>query len=139
MTVSVMLTGSVFREPAQRTSKAGKPFVVATMKVAADNETQFWTALAFGETAQAELMRLADGEKLAVQGALKVEAKIQDGAVKLYRTIFVDAVLPLKPAPRERKPKAEKPPQAATAKSAGGPAPSLWDNEGRALDDDIPF
>lgn len=138
MTVSVMITGSLFREPAQKTSKAGKPFVIATLKVAADNEVQFWSALAFGETAQADLMRLGEGEKLAVQGALKIEAKIQDDAVKIYRTCFVDAVLSLKPAPRERKPKADKTPRGAPAKIVGGPAPSLW-NDGGALNDDIPF
>jgi hypothetical protein len=137
MTISVMITGSLWREPAQKTSKAGKPFVAATVKVAADNETQFWTALAFGETTQADLMRLAEGEKLAVQGALKIEAKIQDGAVKIYRTVFVDAVLSLKPAPRERKSKADKAPQAAPTKSAGGPAASRWDRGGP--NDDIPF
>ena len=138
MTVSVMVTGSLWRGPAQKTSKAGKPFVAATVKVAADNEAQFWTALAFGETTQADLMRLAEGEKLAVQGALKIEAKIQDGAVKIYRTVFVDAVLSLKPAPRERKPKADKEPQAAPTRSAGGQAPT-FSNDGSDFNDDIPF
>jgi hypothetical protein len=138
MTISVMLTGSLFREPAQRTSKAGRPFVAATVKVAADNEVQFWTALAFGETAQVDLMRLIKDEKLAVQGALKIEAKIQEDAVKIYRTVFVDAVLSLRPAPRERKPKPDRAPRAAPPNSVVGPAPSRW-SEGSDLDDPLPF
>ena len=137
MTVSIMLTGSVFRAAAQKTSKAGKPFVVATGKVAAENETQFWSLLAFGETAQADLMRLAEGEKLAVQGSLKIEAKVQDDAVKIYRTCFVDAVLSLKPRPKDAKPKADKSARTAPAKSRIGPAPSPWN--GGDLSDDIPF
>jgi PAS domain S-box-containing protein len=47
--------------PEQRTSKAGKPFVMATICGKDGDSSQWWKVLAFSETAQAELMRLTDG------------------------------------------------------------------------------
>jgi hypothetical protein len=106
MTVSVMVTCSLFRAAVQKTAKSGKVYTSATLKSVAGSEVEFWTALAFGETEQAALLNLAEGEKCAVQGSMKLEARVGDGEVKIYRTVFVDALLALKPTPRERKPKA---------------------------------
>jgi single-stranded DNA-binding protein len=140
MSVHVMIAGSLFREPTQKTSKTGKPFVVATIKVAADNELQFWNVLAFSESAQAEILRLAFGEALTVQGSLKVETYTKDGEVKVNRTCFADNVLALRQPPRERKETNSKPARSAPAPSrnTGGPAPTVWD-QGSDLNDDIPF
>jgi hypothetical protein len=44
MTAMALVTGTLFRAPEQRTSKAGKPFVVATLKAKDGDEwvvTQF--------------------------------------------------------------------------------------------------
>jgi len=51
----------LFREPVQRTSKAGKAFVTATIHAKDGDASQWWKVVAFSETAQAELMRLTDG------------------------------------------------------------------------------
>jgi len=78
--------------------------------------------------------------KLAVQGSLRLE--IYNG--KISRTIFVDAILPLRAAPKERKPKSPPAgskaadalakqsilPDATPETAAGGPA---------FFNDDIPF
>jgi len=130
MTVSVMVTGSLFRSSVQKTAKSGKLYTTATLKAAVGGDVEFWTALAFGESEQAALLGLAQGEKCAVQGSMKLEAKAGDGEVKIYRTVFVDALLALKPAPRERKPKSEKLERAPPAGRAAV-EPSL--------NDDIPF
>ena len=58
MTAHVLVAGTLFRYPEQRTSKAGKPFVTATLRTKDGEASQWWKALAFSETAQAELMRL---------------------------------------------------------------------------------
>jgi Single-strand binding protein family len=107
MTVSIMIAGALFRAPVQKIAKSGKPYVTATIKASVGNESEFWTALAFGDPEQATLLALAVGEKVAVQGAMKLEAKAGDGDVKIYPTVFVDALLTLKAAPRERKPRAD--------------------------------
>ena len=130
MTVSVMVTGSLFRSAVQKTAKSGKLYTSATLKSVAGSEVEFWTALAFGETEQAALLGLVEGEKCAVQGSMKLEAKAGDGEVKIYRTVFVDALLALKPAPRERKPSNAAAKRDTASASAPGPfddgLPEQW-------------
>jgi len=78
MTAHVLITGTLFRAPEQRTSKAGKPFVTATVRVkdgdpstGSGQASQWWKVLAFAESTQAELMRLADGDAISFKGTLK--------------------------------------------------------------------
>jgi hypothetical protein len=53
MSAFALVSGALFRAPEQKTSKAGKPYVLATVKVAADNSVDFWTIMGFGETVEA--------------------------------------------------------------------------------------
>ena len=94
-------------EPCPKDRQERQGLYSATLKSVAGTEVEFWTALAFGESEQTALLNLAEGEKCAVQGSMKLEAKAGDGEVKIYKTVFVDALLTLKPAPRERKPRAD--------------------------------
>jgi single-stranded DNA-binding protein len=134
MSVAVLVTGTLFKEPQQRTSQSGKRYVTTTIKATTtdNSSSDFWSVLAFGDTAGAELMRLAVGERAAIQGGLKFELyTANDGATKISKTIFVDHVLALRAPPKERKPKkaaANATPAKETA--AGGPA---------FFSDDIPF
>jgi hypothetical protein len=87
MTVAVLISGSLFKAPEERMSKAGRRFVSATLKVGGESgNAEFWSALAFGTTAGAELMRLGEGDKLAAQGALRLE--IFNG--KISRTVSAE-------------------------------------------------
>ena len=70
MTAHVLVAGTLFRGPAHRTSKTGKPFVTATILAKDWEAAQWWKVLAFSETVQSELMRLTDGDALSMQGAL---------------------------------------------------------------------
>jgi hypothetical protein len=121
MSAFCLLSGSLFRGPERKMSKAGKAYATATMRVTGGREAEFWRLLAFSETAIAELMRLGDGDKLAAQGSLRVELyRAGDGSEKLSRTLMADAILPLRPPPRERKPKAAPagaPPARASARA----------------------
>ena len=135
MSVAILISGSIFKEPQQRTSQSGKRYVVATLKAAAaDNTTSdFWSVLAFGDTAGAELMRLAVGERVTIQGGLKIELyTANDGATKISRTIFCDHAMALRQPPKERKPKAAKP-APTSSESPTEKTPSSF------YDDDIPF
>ena len=141
MSVHILVSGSLFKNPELKTSKSGKTYATASIRTAsADTAADFWNLLVFSETVQTELMRLTDGEKLAVQGSVKLE--IYNG--KISRTVFVDSVLALRAPPRERKAKAPPAgskaadalakqsilPDATPETAAGGPA---------FFDDDIPF
>jgi single-stranded DNA-binding protein len=131
MSVSVMVAGSLAKQPTQRTSKNGNAYLTASLRVTAGNKTEWWNLLCFSESGQAEIMRLEVGDKLSCQGGLKVELyRASDGETKISRTIIADAILSLRPPPRERKPRAV----AAGAPDHPGPA-----NDGRDFSDDIPF
>jgi single-stranded DNA-binding protein len=125
MTAFALVAGSLFRAPEQRTSKAGKPFVTATIRAKDGEASQWWRVTAFSESAQAELMRLSEGDACSVQGAFKCELyQLEGGETRVSLSIIADHVLALRQSPRERKAKA--PGDAAH----GGAA---------AFDDSIPF
>jgi single-stranded DNA-binding protein len=137
MSAAVLVTGTLFKEPQQRTSQSGKRYVAATIKAAAEDNasSDFWSILCFSDSGQAELMRLGVNERLAVQGSLKIETYTKDGETKISRTVFVDSVMSLRAAPRDRKPKKPASDESLLVETpekqtAGGPA---------FFDDDIPF
>jgi single-stranded DNA-binding protein len=124
--MTALVTGVFFRAPEQRTSKAGKPFVTATIRVKDGDASQFWRITAFSESAQAELMRLGEGDALAVQGSFRAELyQPEGGEPKVSLSIIADRVLALRQPPKERKA-----PKEREAPYRGGAA---------AFDDSIPF
>lgn len=135
MSVYVLIAGSLFREPEQRTSGVGKQYCRATIRAAADGEaSEFWSILAFDDTTKAELMRLHDGDKLAVQGKPKFEIYEKDGKARVRHTIFADGILALRAPPKERKSKV------AAAEPAKTSIPSSTEpTHSGGLDDEIPF
>ena len=106
MSAHALVSGVLFRQPESRTSKNGKPFVTATLKVKAGADfIDWWKILVFSESLGAELMALRDGDALSAQGALKVENYERNGETKLSLTVFADAILALKQAPKQREKK----------------------------------
>jgi hypothetical protein len=137
MTVHVLITGTLFRPAEQKTSQAGKRYVTATMKAASvdASNSEFWSVLAFSDTAQAELLRLGVNEKLSVQGGLKLETYTPaNGETRISRTVFADCVVALRAAPKEKKPKLPAPAPSAPLKPV-----NIVPASDPALDDDIPF
>jgi single-stranded DNA-binding protein len=138
VTVHVLITGTLFRPAEQRTSQAGKRYVTATMKAASTDasNSEFWSVLAFSDTAQAELLRLGANEKLSVQGGLKVETyTANNGETRISRTVFADQVLALRAAPKEKKPKAPAP----AAERPPLERVNIIPSKSSLPDDDIPF
>jgi hypothetical protein len=104
MTAYALVTGTLFRAPEQRTSKAGKLYVTATIKAKDGDAFQFWRATAFSESSQAELMRLTDGDAVSIQGGLKAELYAKDGGEpKLSLSVLADHVLALRQPPKPRR------------------------------------
>jgi single-stranded DNA-binding protein len=130
MSAFAIVTGAVYRAPEQRTSKAGKPFVTATIRAKEGETTLWWKVVAFSDSAQAELMRL--GDSLSVQGAFKAELyQPEGGEPKVSLSIIADRVLALRQSPASRSAKERKAPKDRDAPYRGGAA---W-----AFDDSIPF
>jgi hypothetical protein len=141
MSASVLVTGILFRSPEQRTSSSGRKYVKATLRVAAaDNSTsEFWDLLAFSETAAAELLRLGENERVAVQGGLKVEVYAPEGKPpRISRTVFVDRILALRSPPKQKKAKSASAGQ-ASAPERRNILPDAQPTRSGDLDDEIPF
>lgn len=133
MSAQVLIRGTLFRSAEQRTSKSGKPFVTATLRCREGEATEWWKVLLFSESAQAELLRLQDGDALAAQGALRVETYDRDGETKISLTIIADQVLALRQPPKPRKEKAAANPDMRTPEERCRGVADL------DLNDSIPF
>jgi hypothetical protein len=119
--IYALVSGALFKASEARTSKAGKPFVTATIRAKDGETTLWWKVVAFSESAQAELMRLGDGDAVR-----QVELYTPDGGeTKLSLSIVADRVLALRQPPKERKA-----PKERDVPYRGGAA---------AFDDSIPF
>jgi hypothetical protein len=136
MSVSVLVSGSIFREPIQKTSQAGKPYTVATIKAGSGENApaEFWSVLCFSDSGQEQLLRLGLNERVSVQGSMKIELFEKDGQQRISRTIFVDSVLALRAPPREKKPK-----PSATPASASLHRVNILPPTSGLPDDDVPF
>ena len=103
MTAFVLVSGTLSRAPELKTAKSGKPYASATIRVAADGAAEFWSILAFSESAQADLSRLGEGDKVSLQGSLNLEVYTsKNGEQRISRTLFADHVLALRQPPSER-------------------------------------
>jgi hypothetical protein len=104
--ITALAEGAIFRAVELKTSKAGRPFASASIKVKDGADKFVWVkVIAFSESVIAELERLGDGDHVSVQGGMKVETYDKDGETKIGFTIFADAVLALRQPPKAKKPK----------------------------------
>lgn len=69
--IDALIAGRVYGQPAERTSKTGKPFAVAKVRAAAgDGESIFVNVVAFDPAPCKALLALADGDSVALSGSL---------------------------------------------------------------------
>jgi single-stranded DNA-binding protein len=154
VTALALITGAIFRAPERRVSKAGKPFVTATIKARDGDAAAFWRLTAFSESCQEELMQLREGDAVSAQGAMRAELYTPEGGEpRVSLSMVADQVLPARGRSKPRKD--EKPAQPAEApaprrrslaeQAANGgdryaPAPRHWGGSGAdEFGDDIPF
>jgi single-stranded DNA-binding protein len=97
-----LITGTLFRVPERRMSKACKPFVTATLRCKSGDLIEWWNGTAFSEPAHAELMRLKAGEAVAIQGTLKVSVFEKNGEHRARLDVAASHVTTLRQPRRER-------------------------------------
>lgn len=104
MSAVVLASGVLHKKPEQKTAKSGKQYVAATLRVReADATYQYWRLTTFDDQAQAELLRLDEGDNVSVQGLLRAEIyKPETGEPRLSMNVIVDQALPARPKPRPR-------------------------------------
>lgn len=112
-----LITGEMFRPPEQKTSKNGKAYVSATVRIVDGPEVLYWSVIAFGSAAE-ELARLGTGSPVSCQGRLKVGIYEKDGETRSSFSLFANNVLALRAAPKAKKPKD------AAARPAPAPEPA---------------
>ncbi len=146
MSDRAIVSGVLFREPVEKTSKAGKRYLIATIRSGNSEAVRWWKAFCFIESVIEEMKRLGDGDPIAVAGEFDCSLYAPDGAEpRLSWTIRADSILSAKakPKPKEAKPRADKPPRRAAPPHRTGPeiAASSWASptRGGALDDEVPF
>lgn len=66
-----LIAGKLYGKPTERTSKTGKPFVVAKVRAATgEGESMFINVIAFDTAPCTALLALADGDSVALTGSL---------------------------------------------------------------------
>ena len=105
MSARASVSGALFKAPQTKISKAGKPYAIATIREGTGERARWWKAFVFNESAIEEVMRLGDGEPIAVSGEFECELYAPAGGEsRLSWKITADAILL---AHRKAKPKAE--------------------------------
>ncbi len=143
MSVHALAIGTLFRAAESKVSKGGKSFVATTLKTNSGNATEWIKILTFSESAMAELLRLAAGDSVSIQGTLKAELYERDGVSRVSITIFADLVLALKQPPKQRKKADPPPPEQRHSRRRAEPEQSgsrtYGDSGDDQFGDEIPF
>jgi hypothetical protein len=136
--IVALVAGSLFGNPESRTSKNGRPFVTMTIRVKDGDESRFVRAVAFSETVQSELMRLADGDNISIQGPFTASIyTASDGNSKISLSMVANHVLALRQAPKARQAKVSEP--APDVRSRQQRLAGSWQSPADGPSDDIPF
>lgn len=143
MSARVLLNAVVHKTPARRISRAGKPYLITTLRAGAGPDAKWWTLFAFSETAIEALEPLVEGEAIAASGTFEASVWVSEGREpRVNLTIYADAILSAHKPKKERKAKRAPDPRAATGRAIEGPPGLLLaplDQRGGMFDDDIPF
>ncbi len=75
MSIEALITGKPHKRAEQRTGRAGRPFVTASVRAAAgEGESLFVNVVAFSESVGAALLALTEGDSVALAGSLTPKA-----------------------------------------------------------------
>ena len=104
MSASALVSGRIFRDPERKLSRAGKPFVVAKLREGAGDAVVWWSVAAFAEDVSEELLRLRDGDAVAVSGPFTVATYEKNGEIRLNHSLIAERLIT---ARRMKRPAAE--------------------------------
>ena len=102
--LSVLASGNLVRDPQRRKSAAGKDFVTALMRVPAEeSESILASLIAFSKPAVEALLKLKQGDALAVSGRGSLRSWDSNGETKHGVSVVVDVVMTVYQAGARRK------------------------------------
>jgi len=92
--LSVLASGTLARDPQQRTSATGKPYCTALLRVPCDDaEALLASIIAFNQEAVQAIMALSRGDSVAVTGKGKLSNWEKDGEQKYGLSVVAEKVL----------------------------------------------
>jgi hypothetical protein len=102
MTAHALLNVVLVKRPVRKTSKAGKPYLMASARDGKGPEAKWWTIFAFAEAAIEALEVLVEGETFAATGIFEATIWAPEGREpRVNLTLNADVIL------SARKPKAK--------------------------------
>lgn len=103
--IRALVSGELAADPQRRTTKTGKPFLLARVSVPqAEQGRVYCSVIAFDEAVVARLMQLRAGASVSMAGALKVGTwTAKDGTARLSLDLVADEVASATPRPRKPK------------------------------------
>lgn len=102
--ISALVQGELIADPVQRTTRAGKPYTTATMRVAAGADALFIGVGAFETEAAERLARLRKGSSVAAAGTLEQSVwTAKDGTERTGWRLTAVEVLSVHQARKRRK------------------------------------
>jgi hypothetical protein len=105
MSARAIVSGVMVKAPVEKISKAGKPYGLVTIREGTGERTRWWKAFVFIESAIEELLRLGDGEPVAIAGEFDCELYAPPGGeTRLSWKITADTILSTRPKPKKAKP-----------------------------------
>ena len=101
-TIECAFTGRVGQEPRLRTSKAGKPWLALSVAVGSGDDAQWLQVAVFGEAASELASHLTKGDRVYVEGRLRLNRWTRDGREHAGLSVAATAVHPLGKIGRKR-------------------------------------
>jgi hypothetical protein len=95
--IATLIAGQLTGTPEEKKTRDGRTMVSTLIKARVGRENvEHWKVIAYSPAARNQLLNLKMGEFLCVQGVGHVTPQRIDGDVVLMRSIFAEAVLPLR-------------------------------------------
>lgn len=103
--IDALIAGKLYGQPTERTSKTGKPFAVAKVRaISGDGESIFINVIAFDLAPCTALLALADGDSVALSGAITPKVWIdKEGSARPALDLVAHQVLTAYHVSRKRK------------------------------------
>jgi len=94
MSLQVLASGTLVRDPEARTSQAGRRYATGLLRVPVDgDEAVLVSLIAFSQTAAEALLANAKGDSIAVTGRAKLTSWEKDGEQRHGLSVVVEGVL----------------------------------------------
>ena len=110
--IRAVVSGALARQPEERLSKAGKPYILASVREGSGDKARWISVFAFADEVRETISNMAAGAAIAVSGEIDAEVFTPEGGqARVSWSIRADAVLSANSGARKRSPTEPEQPQ----------------------------